>query len=93
MAITGSSINNFCLTVSGDSVVGTFFIKNIHVVFSAGAAGNSARIANGTNSTIAHFIANAANYSGEWAVMKTVKDFELAAVSGDAEVYVDVEKG
>lgn len=93
MAVTGSTINIYCMTVSGDSVLGTFFIKKIHVVFSAGAAGNSAIIANGSNSTIAHFIASGANYSAEWAVMRTVKDFELAGISGDGEVYVDVEKG
>ncbi len=93
MAITGSSINNFCMTVSGDSIGGLHFIRNVRVQFSAGAAGNSVLLQTSAGSTIYHAIADVANFSDGWAIMKQVKGIILAGVSGDAEVYVNVDKG
>lgn len=92
MAVTGSGINNFCMTASGDSLLGIHFLHNVHVVFSAGAAGNSALLVDGNNSTIYHCIADGANYTDGWPIMKEVNGIELAALTGDAEVYINVMK-
>lgn len=92
MAVTGSGINNFCMTASGDSMIGTFFLHNVHVVFSGGAAGDSVLLVDGNNSTIYHAIADAANYTDGWPIMKDVNGIELAALTGDAEIYLNVIK-
>ncbi len=92
MAVTGSGINNFCMTASGDSLIGNFFLRDIRAVFSAGAAGNSALLVDGNNSVIFHAIADAANYTDGWAIMKHVDGIELAAVTGDAEIFLNVMK-
>jgi len=92
MAITGNGNNNFCFNVSGDSLAGIHYLLGVRVVFSAGAAGNSALLVDAQNSTIYHCIADGANYTDGWAVLDQVNGIELSALTGDAEVYVKVRK-
>jgi len=92
MAVTGSGINNIKMTASGDSLIGINFLHNIRVVFSGGAAGNSALLTDAYNSEIYHCIADAANYTDGWPIMKDVNGIKLAALSGDAEVFLNIFK-
>lgn len=92
MAVTGSGINNFCMTASGDSLIGNFFIRNVRSILSGGAAGNSVLLVDAQNSVIFRTIADAANFIDGWAIMKEVNGIALAALDGTTEVYVNVQK-
>lgn len=80
------------MTASGDSLPGLWFVDNIRVVFSAGAAGNSVLVTNSQGSTIFHAIADGANFTDGWGIREIVSNPKIAALTGDAEVYIKIKK-
>lgn len=93
MAVTGSGINTYRLTASGDSLVGNFYVRSIRVVMSGVVAGNSVLVcdANGSANTLFKAISDVADYYTDgWAVMKHVRNVVVDAMDGNSEVYVDV---